>query len=436
MLISTCESNHTILVKHITLRYNKIAYDTVSAKEDLNMKKTIVLGVSGGIAVFKAAQLTSNLIKKGYDVEVIMTQNATEFMTPLTFESLTKHNVMVSTFEKVADRSVKHISLAKRADLFVVVPATANVIAKFVCGIADDMLTTTFLAANCPKVICPAMNTQMYENPVTQRNLKTCKELGYHIVEPASGFLACGDCGKGKLAELSDIEACIDSYFQTNRRFEGKHVLITAGPTQEALDPVRYISNHSSGKMGYELARAARSMGACVTLISGPSREEAPFGVQLISVQSALDMLEAVKANYVSADYIIKAAAVGDYRVENIAEHKIKKDSEEFTLKLIKNPDILAYLGEHIRKDQILCGFAMETQNLIENAKAKLEKKHCDMIVANNLKTEGAGFGHNTNIVTLIEKEQLQELSIMSKYEVACKILERLAEIREEKGVQ
>ena len=436
MLISTCESNHTILVKHITLRYNKIAYDTVSAKEDLNMKKTIVLGVSGGIAVFKAAQLTSNLIKKGYDVEVIMTQNATEFMTPLTFESLTKHNVMVSTFEKVADRSVKHISLAKRADLFVVVPATANVIAKFVCGIADDMLTTTFLAANCPKVICPAMNTQMYENPVTQRNLKTCKELGYHIVEPASGFLACGDCGKGKLAELSDIEACIDSYFQTNRRLEGKHVLITAGPTQEALDPVRYISNHSSGKMGYELARAARSMGACVTLISGPSREEAPFGVQLISVQSALDMLEAVKANYVSADYIIKAAAVGDYRVESVAEHKIKKDSEEFTLKLIKNPDILAYLGEHIRKDQILCGFAMETQNLIENAKAKLEKKHCDMIVANNLKTEGAGFGHNTNIVTLIEKEQLQELSIMSKYEVACKILERLAEIREEKGVQ
>ena len=436
MLISTCESNHTILVKHITLRYNKIAYDTVSAKEDLNMKKTIVLGVSGGIAVFKAAQLTSNLIKKGYDVEVIMTQNATEFMTPLTFESLTKHNVMVSTFEKVADRSVKHISLAKRADLFVVVPATANVIAKFVCGIADDMLTTTFLAANCPKVICPAMNTQMYENPVTQRNLKACKELGYHIVEPASGFLACGDCGKGKLVELSDIEACIDSYFQTNRRLEGKHVLITAGPTQEALDPVRYISNHSSGKMGYELARAARSMGACVTLISGPSREEAPFNVQLISVQSALDMLEAVKAHYISADYIIKAAAVGDYRVENIAEHKIKKDSEEFTLKLIKNPDILAYLGEHIRKDQILCGFAMETQNLIENAKAKLEKKHCDMIVANNLKTEGAGFGHNTNIVTLIEKEQLQELSIMSKYEVACKILERLAEIREEKGVQ
>lgn len=436
MLISTCESNHTILVKHITLRYNKIAYDAVSAKEDLNMKKTIVLGVSGGIAVFKAAQLTSNLIKKGYDVEVIMTQNATEFMTPLTFESLTKHNVMVSTFEKVVDRSVKHISLAKRADLFVVVPATANVIAKFVCGIADDMLTTTFLAADCPKVICPAMNTQMYENPVTQRNLKTCKELGYHIVEPASGFLACGDCGKGKLAELSDIEACIDSYFQTNRRLEGKHVLITAGPTQEALDPVRYISNHSSGKMGYELARAARSMGACVTLISGPSREEAPFGVQLISVQSALDMLEAVKAHYISADYIIKAAAVGDYRVESVAEHKIKKDSEEFTLKLVKNPDILAYLGEHIRKDQILCGFAMETQNLIENAKAKLEKKHCDMIVANNLKTEGAGFGHNTNIVTLIEKEQLQELSIMSKYEVACKILERLAEIREEKGVQ
>ena len=436
MLISTCESNHTILVKHITLRYNKIAYDAVSAKEDLNMKKTIVLGVSGGIAVFKAAQLTSNLIKKGYDVEVIMTQNATEFMTPLTFESLTKHNVMVSTFEKVADRSVKHISLAKRADLFVVVPATANVIAKFVCGIADDMLTTTFLAANCPKVICPAMNTQMYENPVTQRNLKACKELGYHIIEPANGFLACGDCGKGKLAELIDIEACIDSYFQTNRRLEGKHVLITAGPTQEALDPVRYISNHSSGKMGYELARAARSMGACVTLISGPSQEEAPFNVQLISVQSALDMLEAVKAHYISADYIIKAAAVGDYRVESVAEHKIKKDSEEFTLKLVKNPDILAYLGEHIRKDQILCGFAMETQNLIENAKAKLEKKHCDMIVANNLKTEGAGFGHNTNIVTLIEKEQLQELSIMSKYEVACKILERLAEIREEKGVQ
>ncbi|MEG0469548.1 MAG: bifunctional phosphopantothenoylcysteine decarboxylase/phosphopantothenate--cysteine ligase CoaBC, partial [Longicatena sp.] len=269
------------------------------------MKKTIVLGVSGGIAAFKAAQLTSDLIKKGYDVEVIMTQNATEFISPLTFESLTKHNVMVSTFEKVADRSVKHISIAQRADLFVIVPASANVIAKVVHGIADDMLTTTFLAASCKKMICPAMNTNMYENPVTQSNLAACLSLGYELIEPATGLLACGDVGKGKLADLETIMEHIEHALDTSDILQGKRVLVTAGPTQEALDPVRFISNHSSGKMGYEIARAARNMGAEVTLISGPCNLQPPLDINVIHIKSAMDMMEAVQYLYATQDFII-----------------------------------------------------------------------------------------------------------------------------------
>ncbi len=395
------------------------------------MAKTIVLGVTGGIAAFKAAQLTSNLIKKGYDVEVIMTQNATEFIQPLTFESLTRHNVMVSTFEKVADRSVKHISIAKRADLFVIVPATANVIAKVVYGLADDMLTTTFLAAKCPKLICPAMNTNMYENPVTQRNLQMAKDLGYEILEPEDGFLACGDSGKGKLVDLSIIEEKIHMMTQDDLCLKGKKVLISAGPTREAMDPVRFISNHSTGKMGYELARAARDMGANVTLVSGPSNLAVPMGVECIRIQSAQDMFEVISSKQNEMDFIIKSAAVGDYRVKEMASEKIKKKGDVLTLELVKNPDILAYLGAHKPKHQILCGFAMETQDLIANATEKLVKKNCDMIVANNLRTEGAGFGTDTNVVTFIHPDHIDTLEQMSKYELGRKILHTLLQKQE-----
>lgn len=397
------------------------------------MKKTVVLGISGGIAAFKAAQLTSDLIKKGYDVEVIMTQNATQFITPLTFESLSGHNVMVSTFEKVADRSVKHISIAKRADIFVIVPASANVIAKIVHGIADDMLTTTFLAATCRKVICPAMNTNMYENPITQNNLAKCRTLGYDVIEPESGYLACGDVGKGKLADISIIRNHIETLLSKQHLLEGRRVLVSAGPTQEALDPVRFISNHSSGKMGYEIARAARDMGAQVTLISGPVSLKAPGGVDVVHVTSAQDMFDAVKEHYETQDFIIKAAAVGDYRAVSIANDKIKKQGDVLELRFVKNPDILAYIGEHKAGNQVLCGFAMETQNLLENASEKLEKKHCDMIIANNLKVEGAGFQHDTNVVTMIEKDHYEAFDIMSKYDIGIKVLSRLLEIYEEK---
>lgn len=401
------------------------------------MNKTIVLGVSGGIAAFKAAQLTSDLIKKGYDVEVIMTANATEFIAPLTFESLTKHNVMVSTFEKVADRSVKHVSIAHRADIFVLVPATANVISKVVHGLADDMLTTTFLAASCKKLICPAMNTGMYENPVTQRNLQLCKDLGYELVEPEVGYLACGDTGKGKLASIDvimeRIEQCLG---EKEQPLAGKKVLISAGPTQEALDPVRFLSNHSSGKMGYEMARAAQDLGAEVTLISGPVQIKAAPGIKVISITSALDMFDAFQKEYEKQDIIIKAAAVGDYRPASMAQDKIKKQGDTLEITFVKNPDILAWLGEHKSQQQVICGFAMETQNLIENATAKLQKKNCDMIVANNLRVEGAGFQNDTNIVTLIEKDHKETLDKMSKYEVGKVVLKRLSEILAQKGEQ
>lgn len=400
------------------------------------MKKTVVLGISGGIAAFKAAQLTSDLIKKGYDVEVIMTQNATQFIAPLTFESLTKHNVMVSTFEKVSDRSVKHISIAQRADIFVIVPASANVIAKIVHGIADDMLTTTFLAATCKKVICPAMNTNMYENPVTQHNLRQCLDLGYEILEPESGYLACGDIGKGKLAQLDVILEHIERTLEKTNLLQGKRVLVSAGPTQEALDPVRYISNHSSGKMGYEIAKAARNMGADVTLVSGPCSLTPPHDVNLIHVVSAQDMFDAIKDLYSTQDFIIKAAAVGDYRAEVISDNKIKKAGDALQLQFVKNPDILAYVGEHKKKHQVLCGFAMETEHVLENAIEKLEKKHCDVIIANNLKVEGAGFQHDTNVITMIEKHDHKAFEIMSKYDIGVTLLTRLNEIRKEKEEQ
>ena len=394
------------------------------------MQKTIVLGVTGGIAAFKAAQLASDLIKKDYDVEVILTKNATQFIAPLTFEALIDHNVVVDTFEKVQNRSIHHISIAKKADLFILVPASANVIAKVAHGIADDMLTTTFLACNKQKVICPAMNTQMYENPITQENLQRCRDLGYAILEPAVGHLACGDTGKGKLCDLQDILDYVDRFFHRSDLLKGKSVLITAGPTQEALDPVRYLTNHSSGKMGYSLAQAALDMGAEVTLISGPVQLTAPKGVRFYPVTTAKEMFDAVCAHCDTADFIIKAAAVGDYRPLYVSEQKIKKDGERLHVEFVKNPDILAYLGEHKRPHQIICGFAMETQNLLENAQAKLENKHCDMIVANDLHTEGAGFQSDTNIATILDRSSRTPCPKMSKYALGVTILKHMLALR------
>lgn len=394
------------------------------------MQKTIALGVTGGIAAFKAAQLASDLIKKDYDVEVILTKNATQFIAPLTFEALIDHNVVVDTFEKVQNRSIHHISIAKKADLFILVPASANVIAKVAHGIADDMLTTTFLACNKQKVICPAMNTQMYENPITQENLQRCRDLGYAILEPAVGHLACGDTGKGKLCDLQDILDYVDRFFHRSDLLKGKRVLITAGPTQEALDPVRYLTNHSSGKMGYSLAQAALDMGAEVTLISGPVQLTAPKEVRFYPVTTAKEMFDAVCAHCDTADFIIKAAAVGDYRPLYVSEQKIKKDGERLHVEFVKNPDILAYLGEHKRPHQIICGFAMETQNLLENAQAKLENKHCDMIVANDLHTEGAGFQSDTNIATILDRSSRTPCPKMSKYALGVTILKHMLALR------
>ena len=394
------------------------------------MQKTIVLGVTGGIAAFKAAQLASDLIKKDYDVEVILTKNATQFIAPLTFEALIDHNVVVDTFEKVQNRSIHHISIAKKADLFILVPASANVIAKVAHGIADDMLTTTFLACNKQKVICPAMNTQMYENPITQENLQRCRDLGYAILEPAVGHLACGDTGKGKLCDLQDILDYVDRFFHRSDLLKGKRVLITAGPTQEALDPVRYLTNHSSGKMGYSLAQAALDMGAEVTLISGPVQLTAPKGVRFYPVTTAKELFDAVCAHCDTADFIIKAAAVGDYRPLYVSEQKIKKGGERLHVEFVKNPDILAYLGEHKRPHQIICGFAMETQNLLENAQAKLENKHCDMIVANDLHTEGAGFQSDTNIATILDRSSRTPCPKMSKYALGVTILKHMLALR------
>lgn len=397
-------------------------------------KKCVVLGVCGGIAAYKAAQLTSNLIKKGYDVEVIMTKNATEFIAPLTFEALTKHNVMVSTFDKVADRSVKHISIAQRCDVFAIVPASANVIAKVAHGIADDMLTTTFLAASCPKIICPAMNTGMYENVITQRNIGALKELGMEIVEPQSGRLACGDSGKGRLCDLSLIEDAIEMAMIENKPLKGRQVLISAGPTQEAIDPVRFISNHSTGKMGIALAWVAKALGADVTMIHGPIAQPIPYGINTIQITSAQEMADAFIKHYEQADFIIKAAAVSDYRSEDIKTDKIKKNEDTLNLKLIKNPDILRWLGEHKKPHQILCGFAMETQNLLENAQQKLSAKHCDLLVANHLKQPGAGFATDTNVVTILTQTNQIQLPCMNKRDVSVEIWKQLMQLAEAKG--
>ena len=392
--------------------------------------KTVILGVTGSIAAYKAANLASMLKKQHADVQVIMTKNATQFMNPITFESLTGNKCLVDTFDRNFQFQVEHVALAKRADLAIVAPATANIMAKLAHGLADDMLTTTLLACRCPKLIAPAMNTRMYENPVTQDNMDILRKYGFRIIEPAVGHLACGDTGAGKLPPETLLLECILDEIAMEKDVKGLHVLITAGPTMEAIDPVRFISNHSTGKMGYALARVCRRRGAEVTLVSGKTNLEAPYGVTLVPVTSAQDMFEAVSSRAKEQDMIIKAAAVADYRPVTVAENKIKKSPGDMSIALERTTDILAWLGEHRREGQVLCGFAMETEHMVEHAKEKLTRKHVDMIAANNVKVAGAGFGTDTNVVTLITEDGVEELAKMSKEEVASRIVDALLRIR------
>ena len=388
--------------------------------------KTVVLGVTGGIAAYKIANLASMLVKQHANVRVIMTQNATNFITPTTFETLTGKKCLVDTFDRNFEFQVEHVSLAKQADIFMIAPATANVIAKVAHGLADDMLTTTFLACRSPKYIVPAMNTQMYENPITQDNLNICRKYGMYVIEPASGYLACGDTGAGKMPEPETLFEYILQELACEKDLAGKKVLVTAGPTREAIDPVRYITNHSTGKMGYAIARAAARRGAEVILVSGPVDLKAPLGVRLVPVISAKDMFDAVTSVSAEQDAIIKAAAVADYRPAVVGAEKTKKSDGNMNIELERTDDILAWLGAHRREGQVLCGFSMETQNMLENSREKLAKKNVDMIVANSLRTAGAGFGTDTNLVTVITKDGAEELELMSKDQVAHELLNRI----------
>lgn len=384
--------------------------------------KHIVLGVTGSIAAYKIASLASMLVKKHADVTVIMTQNATNFINPITFETLTGNKCLVDTFDRNFQYSVEHVSLAKQTDVFLVAPASANVIAKAANGLADDMLTTTLLACTCPKIFAPAMNTRMFQNEIVQDNLKRLEKYGMEVIHPASGYLACGDTGEGKMPEPEVLYEYVVKAL-TLKDMAGKNVLVTAGPTQEKMDPVRYISNHSTGKMGYAIAAQAMRRGANVTLVSGPVNMVPPIGVDVIPVVSAADMAQAVKEKAGEQDIIIKAAAVADYRPADVADEKVKKKDDNLSIALERTEDILAYLGAHRQEGQFLCGFSMETEHMLENSRAKLEKKNIDMIVANNLKQQGAGFGTDTNVVTFLTKEETIELPIMSKEEVADQLL-------------
>ena len=386
--------------------------------------KTVLLGVTGGIAAYKIANLASALVKLHADVNVIMTQNATNFINPITFESLTGNKCIVDTFDRNFKFKVEHIALAELADVFMVAPASANVIGKIANGIADDMLTTTFMACKKKKILAPAMNTNMYENPIVQDNIKKLKDYGMEIIEPATGYLACGTTGSGKLPDEKILLEYILREVAYEKDLSGKTVLVTAGPTREAVDPVRFISNHSTGKMGYAIARCASLRGARVILVSGPVSIEPPLFAQLVPVVSAEDMYNAVMKYKYEADIIIKSAAVADYTPVAVSSEKIKKQDGDMRIELRRTKDILKELGQSRRENQFICGFAMETENLIENAFKKLESKNVDMIVANSLKTEGAGFGTDTNVVTLITKDGKTELPLMSKDEVAMKILD------------
>ena len=386
--------------------------------------KTVVLGVTGSIAAYKIANLTSMLVKLHADVHVLMTQNATNFINPITFETLTGHKCLVDTFDRNFNYNIEHVALGERADVVLVAPASANIIAKMAHGIADDMLSTTVLACSCPKIVSPAMNTNMYENPITQANIRKLKEFGMEIIEPDCGRLACKVVGKGKMPSEELLLEHILRQIQYPHDMEGKKVLITAGATREAIDPVRYITNHSTGKMGYALATVAMRRGADVTLIHGETNLTAPLGVKAIAVESAGDMFEAVKAEAAGQDIIIKSAAVADYTPVTTATEKIKKKDGNSSIELKRTTDILKWLGENKKPGQFICGFSMETENMLENSRKKLDAKNADLIVANNLKVEGAGFGTDTNVVTLITKEQAKELPIMSKEAVAEEILD------------
>ena len=392
--------------------------------------KTVLLCVSGSIAAYKIAYLASALKKLKADVHVLMTRNATNFINPITFETLTGNKCLVDTFDRNFEFSVEHVSLAKAADVVLVAPASANVIAKLAHGLADDMLTTTVLACTCRKIISPAMNTRMFENPITQDNLKICEHYGMEVISPASGYLACGDTGAGKMPEPEVLLQYILKEVQYEKDLKGKKILVTAGPTREAIDPVRYITNHSTGKMGYAIAKTAALRGADVTLVSGPAEVEPPMFVNFVPVVTAKDMFEAVTGRSDEMDAVIKAAAVADYRPKFVNTEKTKKKDGDMAIELERTDDILKWLGEHKKDGQFLCGFSMETEHMLENSRAKLKKKNLDMIVANNLKVAGAGFGTDTNVVTMIRENKETELPIMSKEEVAGAILDEIFEIK------
>ena len=388
--------------------------------------KTVLLGVTGSIAAYKIANLASMLVKLHCNVHVIMTKNATNFINPITFETLTNNRCIVDTFDRNFQYNVEHVSLAKQADVMMIAPASANVIAKLSHGLADDMLTTTALACTCKKIVAPAMNTQMYNNPITQNNLKTLASYGFEVIEPASGYLACGDQGAGKMPEPEVLLDYILKEIACEKDMAGMNVLITAGPTQESLDPVRYITNHSTGKMGYALATCAMLRGAKVTLVTGPTNLKKPPFVNVVEIKSAKEMFDAVTSYGDEQDVIIKAAAVADYTPAVVSDEKVKKADGELQIDLKRTQDILKHLGEHKKANQFLCGFSMETENMLENSRRKLTKKNLDMIVANNLKVAGAGFGTDTNVVTLITKDSELELDIMSKTDVANRILDEI----------
>ncbi len=396
--------------------------------------KTVILGVTGSIAAYKAANLASLLKKQHADVHVIMTENAKQFITPVTFESLTGNKCLTDTFDRNFQFQVEHVELAKRADLVLVAPATANVMAKLAHGIADDMLTTTVLACQCPKLIAPAMNTRMYENPVTQDNQEILKKYGWQVIEPESGYLACGDTGKGKFPKEGLIVEHVLNVIACQKDMKGLRVLVTAGPTMEAIDPVRFISNHSTGKMGYAVAAVCARRGASVTLVSGKTALEAPVGTKRIDVKSAQEMFDVVTEHAAQQDIIIKAAAVADYRPAVVSDQKVKKKDGELSIVLARTQDILAWLGEHRTGAQVLCGFAMETEHMVEHAREKLLRKNVDLIAANNVKVAGAGFGTDTNVITLIGRDGIRELELMSKEEVAMKLVDELLLIRSKRS--
>ena len=394
--------------------------------------KNILLGVTGGIAAYKAADICSRLMKNHAGVDVIMTENACNFITPNTFEALSHRKVTTDTFDRNHPFEVEHIALADKADCVIIAPATANIIGKLANGIADDMLTTTILACGCPKLIAPAMNTHMWNNPIVQDNIEKLKRFGFFIIEPESGRLACGYDGAGKLSKPEVIVDWIINACAHEKDMQGLKVMVSAGPTCEDLDPVRFLTNRSSGKMGYSIASAAAARGAEVTLVSGPVELPAPAGVEVVNIRSAKDMFREITSRQDSADIIIKAAAVADYRPETVSDNKIKKkdDGSDLSLPLERTDDILKYLGEHKRKGQFLCGFSMETEHMVENSRKKLEKKNLDLIAANNVKVEGAGFKGDTNVLTLISRNSETELPLMSKWEAAHRLLDEILRLR------